>query len=135
MAIGIQRAVTRRAAIGAVERKGEESGSVSSKQNLGTRKGAIVTQDSDVKGWIHFLSGETREGPHRREEGQKTGSRRQQPKPEAFPGQPRDIVSPACPGPSPGSGLLPVGHPWNLPEGGIQEATDTDARATSTDAS
>ncbi|KAI3360400.1 hypothetical protein L3Q82_002310 [Scortum barcoo] len=33
--------------------------------------------------------------------------------PEAFPGQPeRDIVSPACPGSSPG-GLLPVGHAWN----------------------
>ncbi|KAI3374608.1 hypothetical protein L3Q82_021186 [Scortum barcoo] len=28
--------------------------------------------------------------------------------PEAFPGQPRDIVSPACPGSS--RGLLPVGH-------------------------
>ncbi|MED6253369.1 hypothetical protein ATANTOWER_027734, partial [Ataeniobius toweri] len=45
--------------------------------------------------------------------------------PKAFPGQPRDIVSPACPGPSPG---IP-------PEEGFQKASDIDARATSTGSS
>ncbi|MED6241711.1 hypothetical protein ATANTOWER_024873 [Ataeniobius toweri] len=37
--------------------------------------------------------------------------------PKAFPGQPRDIVPPACPGPSPRMSLLPVGRAWNTSRG------------------
>ncbi|MEQ2311850.1 hypothetical protein AMECASPLE_024741 [Ameca splendens] len=33
--------------------------------------------------------------------------------PKAFPGQPRDIVPPACPGPSPGPPPSGTGHAWN----------------------
>ncbi|MEQ2180078.1 hypothetical protein GOODEAATRI_032007 [Goodea atripinnis] len=42
--------------------------------------------------------------------------------PKAFPGQPRDIAPPKCPGPSPGP----------PPEEGFQEAYSIDARATKT---
>ncbi|MED6243845.1 hypothetical protein ATANTOWER_028273 [Ataeniobius toweri] len=47
--------------------------------------------------------------------------------PKALPGQPRDIVPPACPGPSPRP--PPGGTP---PEEGVQVASDIDPRATST---
>ncbi|MED6272113.1 hypothetical protein CHARACLAT_027010 [Characodon lateralis] len=46
--------------------------------------------------------------------------------PKAFPGQPRDIVPPACPGPSPGPPTR-----WDVPETppeeGVQEASGIDA--------
>ncbi|KAK3539555.1 hypothetical protein QTP70_010286 [Hemibagrus guttatus] len=46
--------------------------------------------------------------------------------PEVFPGQSRDIVSPACPGSS------QWGMPGTPPQGDVPEASETDARATST---
>ncbi|MED6243946.1 hypothetical protein ATANTOWER_030837, partial [Ataeniobius toweri] len=54
--------------------------------------------------------------------------------PKAFPGQQRDIVPPACPGPSPW-----FSSRWDLPETppekGIQESSGLDAQATSTGSS
>ncbi|KAI3352066.1 hypothetical protein L3Q82_020881 [Scortum barcoo] len=54
--------------------------------------------------------------------------------PEAFPGQPRDIVSPACPGssPRPPPGGTCLEH---LPREASQGASETDAQATSADSS
>ncbi|MEQ2293921.1 hypothetical protein AMECASPLE_038421, partial [Ameca splendens] len=53
--------------------------------------------------------------------------------PKAFPGQLRDIVPPACPGPSPGP--PPGGMCLTPPEESVQKASGIDARAISTGSS